>query len=214
MLRFIGHEDPACGIHVYWILHLKSRCEIIARPGGEGGLRPRGFPFHFSSLHPGGSVLVDPKDPDSVELGQFGDQDAHQGDGVDYEVYPVIFRVETGEEIQHDGRDGQELARCRELHPIVHLLPVREQPGFPLVRRLKGRSFHRVQEDVHTHVVDDVGESPNHGDTEEGDAEEDHMQQANPQHVGEPDAPAVHDAGVGVHLTVRRPHVHAGSRVG
>lgn len=63
------------------------------------------------------------------------------------------------------------------------------------------------------HVVDDVGESPDHRDAEEGDAEKDHMQQADPQHVGEPDAPAVHDTGVGVHLAVSCPHVHAGSCV-
>lgn len=42
------------------------------------------------------SVLVDPKDPDSVELRQFGDQDAHEGDGVDDEVYPVVLGVKAG----------------------------------------------------------------------------------------------------------------------
>lgn len=182
--------------------------------GKGGGGRRLDFPSHRGLLHPGDSVLVDSKDPDSVELGQLGDQDAHEGDGVDDEVYPVVFRVEAGEEIQHDGRDGQELARRRELHPVVHLLPMREQAGFALVRRLEGRPLHGVQEDVHTHVVDEVGECPDHGDAEEGDAEEDHVQQANPQHVGEPDASAVHDAGVGVHLAVGRPHVHAGSRAG
>jgi len=51
---------------------------------------------------------------------------------------------------QDNGHDGQELARRRELHAIVHLLPVREQPSLPLVRSLKRSSFHGVQEDVHT----------------------------------------------------------------
>lgn len=45
------------------------------------------------------SVLIDPKDADSVQLGQFGDQNTHQGDCVDNEVYPVIFSVEAGKEI-------------------------------------------------------------------------------------------------------------------
>lgn len=50
---------------------------------------------------------------------------------------------------QHDGHDGQELAGCRELHAVIHLLPVREQPCLALVRRLKRGSFHGVEEDVH-----------------------------------------------------------------
>lgn len=59
--------------------------------------------------------------------------------------------------------------------------------------------------------MNDVGKSPNHGDTEEGDAEEHDVQQADAKDVGQPDAPAVHHAGVGVHLAVCRPHVHGGS---
>lgn len=31
-----------------------------------------------------------------MKLRQFGDQDAHKGDGVDYEVYPVILCVKAG----------------------------------------------------------------------------------------------------------------------
>lgn len=61
-------------------------------------------------------------------------------------------------------------------------------------------------------VVDDVGESPDHRDAEEGDAQQHDVQQPDAQHVGQPDAAAVHDPGVGVHLTVRRPHVHPASR--
>lgn len=61
--------------------------------------------------------------------------------------------------------------------------------------------------------MDDVRESPNHGDAEEGDAEEHNVQQADSKDVGQPDAAAVHDAGVGVHLAVCRSHVHVGSRV-
>lgn len=89
---------------------------------------------------------------------------------------------------------------------------MREQPGLALVRGLEGGSLHGVQEDVHAQVVDDVGESPDHGDTEEGDAQEHDVQQPDAQHVGQPDATAVHDPGVGVHLAVRRSHVHPASR--
>lgn len=63
------------------------------------------------------------------------------------------------------------------------------------------------------HVVNDVGKSPNHGDTEEGDAQEHDVQQPNSKDVGQPDAPAVHDPGVGIHLTVRCSHIHVGSCV-
>lgn len=57
-------------------------------------------------------------------------------------------------------------------------------------------------------VVYEVGEGPDHGHTGEGDAEQDDMQQADAQEVGEPDAPAVHYPRVGVHLAVCRAHVH------
>lgn len=59
--------------------------------------------------------------------------------------------------------------------------------------------------------MNDVGESPNHGDAEEGDAEEHDVQQPDAKDVGQPDAPAVHHTRVGVHLAVRRSHVHVGS---
>lgn len=60
-------------------------------------------------------------------------------------------------------------------------------------------------------VVDEVGEGPDRGDAGEGDAEQDDVQQADAQDVGQPHAPAVHHAGVGVHLAVRRAHVHGDS---
>lgn len=61
--------------------------------------------------------------------------------------------------------------------------------------------------------MNDVSESPNHGHAEEGDAQEHNVQQADSKDVGQPDAAAVHDTGVGVHLAVCRSHVHGGSRV-
>lgn len=55
----------------------------------------------------------------------------------------------TPEYSQDDGHDGEELAGSGELDSIIHLLPVREQPGLALVRGLEGGSLHGVQEDVH-----------------------------------------------------------------
>lgn len=52
------------------------------------------------------SVLVDSKDTDTMQLGQLGDQDAHQRDGVDDEMYPVIFCVETGKKITEKESKG------------------------------------------------------------------------------------------------------------
>jgi len=69
-----------------------SQC-VWAGGNGSGEDEPPRAPL---LLHLQPSVLVDPKDPDSVELRQFGDQDAHQGDGVDDEVYPVVFGVKAG----------------------------------------------------------------------------------------------------------------------
>lgn len=51
--------------------------------------------------------------------------------------------------LQDDRRDGEELARGGELHAVVHLLPVREEAGLPLVGRLEGRPLDRVQQEVH-----------------------------------------------------------------
>lgn len=60
-------------------------------------------------------------------------------------------------------------------------------------------------------IVDEVGEGPDHRYADERDAEQDDVEEADPQDVREPHPPAVHHSSVGVHLAVRRPHVHRGS---
>lgn len=45
------------------------------------------------------SVLIDSKNPDPVELGQFGDEHTHQGHGVEDEMDLVILGIEAGEEV-------------------------------------------------------------------------------------------------------------------
>lgn len=57
-------------------------------------------------------------------------------------------------------------------------------------------------------IVDEVGEGPDHGHAGEGDAEQDDVQQADAQDVGQPHPSAVHHSCVGVHLAVCRTHVH------
>lgn len=82
---------------VSWDLRLNSRCETTPQSAWEEtGLERRNSPFAPLLHRPRRSVLVDPKDPDSVELRQFGDQDAHEGDGVDDEVYPVVLGIKAG----------------------------------------------------------------------------------------------------------------------
>lgn len=56
--------------------------------------------------------------------------------------------------------------------------------------------------------MDEVGEGPDHGHAGEWDAEQDDVQQADAQDVGQPHPSAVHHARVGVHLAVSRAHVH------
>lgn len=58
------------------------------------------------------------------------------------------------------------------------------------------------------HVVDEVGEGPDNRNAHKGDAEQHDVEKPNGQHIGEPDAPAVHYTRVGVHLAVRRAHIH------
>lgn len=69
----------------------------------------------------------------------------------------------------------------------------------------------RTWSDLRTHqVVDDVGQSPHHGNAEEGYAEEHDVENPDPEGIGQPDAPTVHHPGVWVHLTVCHTHVHPG----
>lgn len=72
---------------------LQNHIPVCVR-GGNGAGEKEPPPLPISSAIR--SVLVDPKDPDSVKLRQFGDQHAHEGDGVDDEVYPVVLGVKAG----------------------------------------------------------------------------------------------------------------------
>lgn len=54
----------------------------------------------------------------------------------------------------------------------------------------------------------EVGECPYDWHADERDAEQDDVEQADAQDVGEPYSPAVHHLRVGVHLAVGRAHVH------
>lgn len=45
------------------------------------------------------SVLVNPKDPHSMQLRQFGNEDSQQGHGVDHKMGLIVFGVETGEDV-------------------------------------------------------------------------------------------------------------------
>lgn len=56
-----------------------------------------------------------------------------------------------------------------------------------------------------------VGEGPDDGYADEGDAEQDNMKEADAQDVRQPHPPAVHHSGVWVHLTVCCAHVHDGA---
>lgn len=80
---------------------LNSHCEMTSQGARRRGTRVRErnilSPWLlFRSLQLRGSVLVDPEDPDAVKLRQFGNQDGHEGDGVDYKVYPIILGVKAG----------------------------------------------------------------------------------------------------------------------
>lgn len=45
------------------------------------------------------SVLVNPKDPHTVQLGQLGDEYSEQRDRVDHKMDPIVFGVEAGQYI-------------------------------------------------------------------------------------------------------------------
>lgn len=83
-----------------------------------------------------------------------------------------------------------------------------EEASFALIWGLKRRPFDCVEEEVHTQIVYEVGEGPDHWDAGEGNAEQDDVQEADAQDVRQPHPSAVHHAGVWIHLAVRRAHIH------
>lgn len=42
------------------------------------------------------SVLINPKDPHTVQLGKLGDEYSEQGNRVDHKMNPIVFGVEAG----------------------------------------------------------------------------------------------------------------------
>lgn len=72
--------------------------------------------FFFSSLLGQGpgesrrsvpSVLINPKDPDAVQLGQLGNQHGEQGNGVDHKMDAVVFGVEAGQYVPEERRQAR-----------------------------------------------------------------------------------------------------------
>lgn len=59
--------------------------------------------------------------------------------------------------------------------------------------------------------MDEVGEGPDHGHAGERNAEQDDVQEADAQDVGQPHSPAVHHSGVGIHLAVCCAYIHDGA---
>lgn len=59
--------------------------------------------------------------------------------------------------------------------------------------------------------MNEVGEGPDNRYAGEGNAEQDDVQEADAQDVRQPHSSAVHHSGVGVHLAVRRAHIHDGA---
>ncbi len=41
------------------------------------------------------SVLINPKDPHTVQLRQLGDEHGEQRNGVDHKMHPIVFGVEA-----------------------------------------------------------------------------------------------------------------------
>lgn len=58
-------------------------------------------------LEKASSVLVNPEEPDSVQLRKLGDEHGEQRQCVDGEVDPVVLGVEAGEEVPSDDREKE-----------------------------------------------------------------------------------------------------------
>lgn len=75
------------------------------------------------------SVLIDSKNPDSMELGQLGDEHAHQGHGVEDEMDLVVLGIEAGEEVPGWGRSEKGLRLCLEDPFLPRSLGGERQPS-------------------------------------------------------------------------------------
>lgn len=64
------------------------------------------------------SVLINPKDPHAVQLGQLGDEHREQGERVDHEMGPVVFGVEAGQYVP--GSEGNERIRSHDHKGRMH----------------------------------------------------------------------------------------------
>lgn len=101
-------------------------------PGGSGGSsvfsataqasNPPPPPPSHTGEGAAPSVLIDSKNPDSVELRQLGDEHAHQGHSVEDEMDLVVLGVEAGEEVPGWGRLGAGIRRCLEDAFLPHSL--------------------------------------------------------------------------------------------
>lgn len=56
--------------------------------------------------------------------------------------------------------------------------------------------------------MNDVGQSPRHGDTEERNAEKNDVKHSNSQSVGQPHSTTVHNPSVRIDLAVSNTHIH------
>ena len=67
----------------------------------------------------------------------------------------------TGGDVQNDWGDGEEFSGWCELHAVVQLFPMCQEPGFALVWGLKRSAFHCMHEDIHPLEDTDIqGMSP------------------------------------------------------
>lgn len=70
-------------------LQPKQRPDTLCALSSPWGLRKE---VSSSAL----SVLINPKDPHAMQLGQLGNEYSEQGDSVDHKMGPIVFGVEAG----------------------------------------------------------------------------------------------------------------------
>lgn len=98
-MRFGTTAESPAGLAAQQVLQLTSKdlnwrmSDTLSPLRCPWGLKEGGVLFLLLS------VLINPKDPHAVQLGQLGDENGQQGNGVDHKMDPVIFGVEAGENI-------------------------------------------------------------------------------------------------------------------
>jgi len=144
------------------------------------------------------SVFVDAKEPNSVKLRHFGENDEQQSEGVEKEMIRLVLREKARQEEEDDGNDGEKLLSSGELHALIQLFPLRQISRFSLIHRHPRRPFGHMQQEKIANVMNGVGQGPSPGRAQPGIDEEQKMENNGDDDVSGPRSFGIEPGMIGI----------------